>query len=136
MGYVVLICAANKINKNVPENIVRGILNFTTQVIVPRILPRDFCLGIRGGNIKSVNFQIKVVKEELNNNFTYIDTDHTWATSGGALNMNLYYKYNLHLIEKGNEKLAKAITTEGLKTAATGTTLQKSAAKTRKETLT
>ena len=135
MGYVVLICAANKINKNVPENIVRGILNFTTQVIVPRILPRDFCLGIRGGNIKSVNFQIKVVKEELNNNFTYIDTDHTWATSGGALNMNLYYKYNLYLIEKGNEKLAKAITTEGLKTAATGT-LQKSAAKTRKETLT
>ena len=135
MGYVVLICAANKINKNVPENIVRGILNFTTQVIVPRILPRDFCLGIRGGNIKSVNFQIKVVKEELNNNFTYIDTDHTWATSGGALNMNLYYKYNLYLIEKGNEKLAKAITTEGLKTAATGT-LQKSAAKTRKETST
>ena len=50
--------------------------------------------------------------------------------------MNLYYKYNLYLIEKGNEKLAKAITTEGLKTAATGTTLQKSAAKTRKETLT
>ena len=136
MGYVVLICAANKINKNVPENIVRGILNFTTQVIVPRILPRDFCLGIRGDNIKSVNFPIKVVKEELNNNFTYIDTDHTWATSGGALNMNLYYKYNLYLIEKGNEKLAKAITTEGLKTAATGTTLQKSAAKTRKETLT
>ena len=136
MGYVVLICATNKINKNVPENIVRGILNFTTQgVIVPRILPWNFCLGIRGDNIKSVNFQIKVVKEELNNNFTYIDTDHTWATSGGALNMNLYYKYNLHLIEKGNEKLAKAITTEGLKTAATGT-LQKSAAKTRKETST
>ena len=46
--------------------------------------------------------------------------------------MNLYYKYNLYLIEKGNEKLANAITTEGLKTAATRTTLQKSAAKTRK----
>lgn len=78
VGYVVLICATNKINKNVPENIVRGILNFTTQeVIVPRILPWDFCLGIRGDNIKSVNFQIKVVKEELNNSFTYMDTDHT-----------------------------------------------------------
>ena len=137
MGYVALICATNKINKNVPENIVRGILNFTTQeVIVPRVLAWDFCLGIRGDNIKSVNFQIKVVKEELNNNFTYIDTDHTWETSGGALNMNLYYKYNLYLIEKGNEKLAKAITTEGLKTAATRTTLQKSAAKTRKGTST
>ena len=50
--------------------------------------------------------------------------------------MNLYYKYNLYLIEKGNEKLAKAITTEGLKTAATRTILQKSAAKTRKGTST
>ena len=46
-----------------------------------------------------------------NNNITYIDPDHTWATSAGTLNMNLYYKDNLHLIEKGNEKLAKAIIT-------------------------
>ena len=46
-----------------------------------------------------------------NNNITYIDPDHTWTTSAGTLNMNLYYKDNLHLIEKGNEKLAKAIIT-------------------------
>ena len=48
---------------------------------------------------------------EMNNNFTYIDPDHTWITSGGALNTNLYYIDNLHLIEKGNEKLAKPIST-------------------------
>ena len=47
----------------------------------------------------------------MNNNITYIDLDHTWTTSAGTLNMNLYYKDNLHLIEKGNEKLANAITT-------------------------
>ena len=45
------------------------------------------------------------------NNVTYIDPDHTWTTSDGTLNTNLYCKDNLHLIEKGNEKLAKAITT-------------------------
>ena len=45
------------------------------------------------------------------NNIIYIDPDHTWTTSAGILNMNLYYKDNLLLIEKGNEKLAKAITT-------------------------
>ena len=47
----------------------------------------------------------------MNNNLTYIDPDHTWTTSAGALNTNLYYKDNLHLIEKGNETLAKAIIT-------------------------
>ena len=46
-----------------------------------------------------------------NNNVTYIGPDHTWTASGGALNTNLYYKDNSHLIKKGNEKLAKAITT-------------------------
>ena len=48
----------------------------------------------------------------MNNNYvTYLDPDHIWTTSGGILNTNLYYKDNLHLVEKGNEKLAKAITT-------------------------
>ena len=46
-----------------------------------------------------------------NNDVVYIDPDHTWTTSGGILNTNLYYKDNLHLVEKGNEKIAKAITT-------------------------
>ena len=41
-----------------------------------------------------------------NNPPTYINPDNTWTTSGGALNMNLYYKYNLHLTEKEKEKLA------------------------------
>ena len=47
----------------------------------------------------------------MNSNFTYIDPDHTWITSGGALNTNFYYIDNLHLIEKGNEKLAKPTST-------------------------
>ena len=48
----------------------------------------------------------------MNNNVTYtvIDPDHIWTTSGGTSNMNLYYKDNLHLTGKGNEKLAKTIT--------------------------
>ena len=32
------------------------------------------------------------------NDVTYIDPDHTWTTSGGILNTNLYYKDNLHLV--------------------------------------
>ena len=43
-----------------------------------------------------------------NNNVTYIDPDHRSATTGCTLNTNLYYKDDFYLIEKGNEKLAKA----------------------------
>ena len=45
------------------------------------------------------------------NDVTYIDPDHIWTTSGGILITNLYYKDKSYLVEKGNEKLAKAITT-------------------------
>ena len=83
-----------------------------SKTIVSGILPWDFSPGIRRNKIRSVNLQIKDVVAEMNNNFiTYIDPDHTWTSSGGALNTNHYFKDNLHLIEKGNEKLAKAITT-------------------------
>ena len=46
-----------------------------------------------------------------NNDVTYIDPQHTWKTSAGTLNTNLYYKDNLDLIKKGNKKPAKAVIT-------------------------
>ena len=81
-------------------------------MIVLGILPRDFSPGIRRNKIRLVNTQIKHnVGEMNNNNITYIDPDHRWTISAGTLKMNLYYKDNLNLISKGNEKLAKAIPT-------------------------
>ena len=121
--YVVFICETNNIDKNLPADIVKGIKYaiqlvkckfYNCKVIVSGILPRDFSPGIRRNKIRLVNIQIKhTVGEMNNNNITYIDADHTWTTSAGTgtLNMNLYYKDNLHLIEKRNEKLEKAITT-------------------------
>ena len=43
-----------------------------------------------------------------NNDVIYLDPDHTRTTSGSILNTNLYYEDNLHLVEKGKEKLALA----------------------------
>ena len=62
--------------------------------------------------MRLVNIQKKYAAGKMNkNDVTYIDPDHTWTTSGGTFSTNLYYKDNLHLVEKGNEKLVKAITT-------------------------
>ena len=102
--------------------------NFKSVVLFLKIISL-FIVQINFGNIKYdyvqkirlVNIQIKYVAGEMNNNnITYVDPDHTWSTSGGILNMNLYDRDNLHLVEKGNEKLAKTTTAfnDDLKTAA------------------
>ena len=119
--YVVLIRGTSNIYENLPADIVKVIKYaiqlvkckfFNCKVIVSRILRRDFSPGIRRNKIRLVNIQIKHTEEEMSNkNITYIDPEHTWTTSAGTLNMNLYYKDSLHLIKKENEKLAKAITT-------------------------
>ena len=41
----------------------------------------------------------------------YTQTIYGQSISAGTLNTNLYYKDNSYLIEKGNEKLAKAVIT-------------------------
>ena len=120
MRYVVLICETNNI-ENVPADVVKGIKYiiqlikckfYNFKVIVSGILSHVFSPGIRKNKIRLVNIQIKyAVAVKSNNNVTYIDPEHTWTTLGGTLNTNLYYKDTLYLIQKGNEKLAKGIST-------------------------
>ena len=114
-------CGTSNINKNVPADIVKGIKYaiqlvkckfYNCKVIVSGILPRDYSPDIRRNKTRLVNIQIKYAVGKMNNNSVrYIDPDHTWTTSGGILNTNLDYKDNVPLVEKGNEKLAKVITT-------------------------
>ena len=118
--YVVLICGTNNIDKNVPADILKGIKDaiqlvkcnfYNCKVIVLEILPGDYSPGIRRNKVRLVNIQIKYAVKTNNSDITYIDPDNTWTTSGSKLNTNHYYKDNLHLVEKGNGKLAKAVTT-------------------------
>ena len=135
MRCFVLICGTNNIDKDVLADIVKGVKYaiqlikcrfYNWKVIVSEILPRDVSPGIRKNKLRLVNIQIKyAVGEMINNNFAYIDPEHIWITSGGTLNTNLYNKDDLHLIEKGNEKLAKAkltaLTSTNCPTASTRT---------------
>ena len=113
MRYVAFIFGTNNIDKKVPEDILK-VTKYKcciSKVIVLAVFPRDFSPGIRKDKIKSIKFQVKDIITEMNNKVVYRDPVHAWTTSGGTLNKNLYYKDNLHLIEKGNEKLPKRITT-------------------------
>ena len=99
--YLVLICGTNNIDKNVPADIVKGIKYgiqmvkckfYNCKVIISGILRRDYRPGIRRNKIRLVNIQTKYAVGKMNNNeFTYIDPDHTWTTSSGILNTNLCY---------------------------------------------
>ena len=86
--FLVLICGTNYFNKNVTEDIVKGVKYaiqlikcefYNSKVIVLGILPRDFSPDIRRDKIRSVNFQIKDVVEEINN-FRYIGAGHIPTT--------------------------------------------------------
>ena len=117
-----IICSSkNNIDENVPADIVKGIKYaihlvrckfYNCKIIVSGILHRNYSTRIQRNKIRLVNIQKKYAVGKMNKtDVTYIDPDHTWTTSGGTFSTNLYYKDNLHLVEKGKEKLVKAITT-------------------------
>ena len=52
-----------------------------------------------------------MLKHQCNiNGFAFIFQDHGWTFANGSLDCSLFYKDLLHLISKGNFKLAKSIT--------------------------
>ena len=76
-------------------------------VSVCGLIPRDEGWSVNRVLIKEVK---KILKHQCNiNGFAYIFQDHGWTFPNGSLDFSLFYKDLLHLIEKGNVKLAKAI---------------------------
>ena len=57
--------------------------------------------------IKEVN---QILKAKCSKSFfIYIDYDSFWTFANGPLNSDLFFSDNLHLVEKGNLKLAESI---------------------------
>ena len=58
-------------------------------------------------SIKKVNQILKLKCYE--SSFTFVSYDSGWTLANGSLNADLYYSDRLHLVEKGNLKLAESI---------------------------
>ena len=70
-------------------------------------LPRDASWSINQVLIKEVN---KILKEKCSKLFfTYISYDPCWTVANGSLNPDLFFLDNMHLVAKGNLKLAESI---------------------------
>ncbi|XP_068755231.1 uncharacterized protein [Montipora capricornis] len=118
----VVLCGTNNIDKNSPSEIAQGILAIVDyirkkkpnmSIIVCGILPRDLHPSIRRENIEEVNdelFQYISYSEELADEIViFLAPEKGWTTKGGQLDQSLYFTDHLHLVEDGDEKLAKSI---------------------------
>lgn len=119
---VVVLCGTNNLDKNNTGEIAQGILAIVdyirkkkpnVSIVVCGILPRDLYPTIRRDNIDELNdelFEYISYSEELRDEYVYFLAPGTgWTRKGGKLDESLYFTDHLHLVEAGDEKLAKSI---------------------------
>lgn len=119
---IVVLCGTNNMDKNSASEIAQGILAIAEfirnkkpdmSIIVCGILPRDLHPGSRRDKIDEVNeelFQYISYSDELRDeNVYFLPPEKGWTVRGGALDEKLYFTDHLHLVEEGDEKLAKSI---------------------------
>ena len=115
-------CGTNNIDKNSPGDIVQGLLTIVdyirakrpaAMIVVVGLLPRDLHLSYRRSKVDQVNSDLEErisFSDELKEESVYfLKPDDDWVEEDGKLVERLYYTDHLHLVEAGNEKLAKAI---------------------------
>ena len=78
------------------------------KVTVSGLLPRDIHWSARRVKIKKTNAYLKDYCEK-SNKMTFMPQDPDWILPDNSLNMELYYKDHLLLIEDGNRKFSKSI---------------------------
>ena len=71
------------------------------EVIVSGLLPRDIHWSTRRVKINKTNDYLKDYCER-SKKMTFMRQDPDWTFPDNSLNMELYYKDHLHLIENGN----------------------------------
>lgn len=118
----VVLCGTNNVDKNGASEIAQGILAIVdfirnkkpkVSIVVCGILPRDLFPNSRRDKIDEVNeelFEYISFSDELRDeNVYFLPPGKGWTSKGGKLDESLYFTDHLHLVEDGDEKLAKAI---------------------------
>ena len=113
---VVALCGTNNLLLDSPKDIADGILEIARSfeinyscinVIICGILSHDDSWSVNRVSIKKINQILKLKCCE--SSYTFVSHDRGWTPADGSLNADLYYSDRLHLVEKGNLKLAESI---------------------------
>ena len=114
---VVIHCGTNNIDTSSSDEISVGAVTIARsishrypniEVIVSGLLQRYIHWSTRRAKINKTNHYLKDYCERLKT-MTFMHQDLDWTLPDNSLNMELYYKDLLHLIENGNIKFSKLI---------------------------
>ena len=79
----------------------------TVNIIICGLIPCDECWSVNRLLINKIN---DILKYDCHKNgFVFIVQDHVWILSNGPYDCFPFYEDSLHLVKKGNVKLAKSI---------------------------
>ena len=114
---IAILCRINKIPIDTPRDTADCIISIGStfwkksdniNVSVCGLIPRDEFWSVNSVVINEVN---EILKYQCNiNSVVFIFEDRGWNLANGTLYCSLFYKDLLHLIERGNVKLARSIT--------------------------
>ena len=109
---IVVQCGTNYISTDSPRDIADCIVDVGTifrrkNIIMCGLIPRGECWSVNRSLINKVN---DILKYECHKNgFAFIVQDNGWTLPNGSLDCFLFHKDSLHVVEQGNDKLAKSI---------------------------
>ena len=119
LEYVVISCGTNNLDIDDSEKIADGIFCIALalkkrmnhlKIVTNGILPRDEKNTARRQKLFIVNELLESkYTNYVNTDIHYLSLDGDWIRKNGCLDISLFYKDNLHLIEKGYLKLALSI---------------------------
>ena len=117
LEYVVVNCGTNNLKHHSPEEIASGIIQIGVVLIKKRPDLKIFFTGILPKGLKWTRVRSKILKTNSYlkilsgrySNFSYVSYTHEWTLDNGDLDQRYFYSDFIHLVEKGNEVLAKSI---------------------------
>ena len=115
---MVLLCGANNtlLYTDSPTDIADCIVNIGSclreissniNVFICGLIPRDEGWSVNRVLIKDVNRILKYLC--LKHDFSFIDQSNGWTLPNGSLDLSLFFRDSLHVIENGNIRLVKFI---------------------------
>ena len=119
LSKVVILTGTNNLNNNTSYDISDGIIDVglsfkkkksSLRIFICGLLPRDEKWSVNRLYIEEINKLLESKCKKFQ--FNFIEQGHDWINENGTLNASLYYRDNLHLVEKGNIKLSKSIVCE------------------------
>ena len=114
---VIVICGTNNLDRDKPSDITNGLIcavvflqlkHKKSKIVISGILPRNKAKSLRRKKLIETKNMLRYEYSHIPN-VMYLEPESSWVKQDSELTMELFYKDELHPIEKGYKKLADSI---------------------------